>query len=896
MVPSVGGASKSAREAAAKNALRSEVPVFLRDAVITGILVFLLSAAAVVVIYQNEVTTKLKDALDRLKPQAAYLSSLIDLRAHAWLTTAEQTNSQPHAILTQRLQSVRQHYPDIGRLFTGRLQNGKVVVIIDTQDPAKGAAERHYVTKPLSPELPADSPELQAIQNRQTYISEKPSLKSDGNYLSIIVPLANANAGVRDFLYLDSSYDPLAGSLATARKTRDAALLFAAVFGAIAGTMVFSWRCQSHYKQALALTRLRESEELFRSTYEMSPVAMCLTDTEGQIIQANKAYCEFLGYSESEVLRMSASDHTHRDDWKREQPLLKDLHEHQAAKYQLERRYIRKDGSIVWGLVSVAIVRDSDANISHFMAQVVDITERKQGEDTLRLSEERLALAADAGRVGMWDCDMTTGRVVWNDVMHDIHQTDFKTFQPTLDYQRTLVHEDDRDAVIAEFQNCLNRGTPYEQEFRIKTPGGLRHVKASAVFFRNEAGKCVRAVGTNIDITAEKEESEELIRTREAALAADKAKSEFLAVMSHEIRTPLNGVLGFVSMLKNTPLDSEQLSYIDTMESSGQGLLMLVNDILDLSKIESREIHVEATTFEVRPFVRKIHQQLQAQAFAKNLHYDFFVEYSVPKSIHSDPVRLGQILTNILGNAVKFTESGRVELHVSAKPIGLYQKNWEWSFTVRDTGPGIPQEAIPNLFKLFYQVDSSATRRHGGTGLGLAISQRLAGLLDGNISVTSGSAGGSTFTLALTAPRGQPVSALAQVVPSRPMESAPKIQGKRILVVEDNPVNRKLCALQLKRLGCDADFAETGLEAVDKVRRGQFDAVLMDMQLPDLDGCGATREIRKEERSGERLSIIALTANAMPEDRKRCLDAGMDDFLSKPLQYETLAATLSKWV
>jgi len=356
-------------------------------------------------------------------------------------------------------------------------------------------------------------------------------------------------------------------------------------------------------------------------------------------------------------------------------------------------------------------------------------------------------------------------------------------------------------------------------------------------------------------------------------------------------------VLGFVSMLKNTPLDSEQISYIETMESSGQGLLTLVNDILDLSKIESREIHVESSTFELRPFVRKIHQQLEAQAYNKELHYDFVVDYSVPKSIHSDPIRLGQILTNLLGNAVKFTEYGRVELCVSARPMGLYQKNWEWSFTVRDTGPGIPPEALPKLFQLFYQVDSSATRRHGGTGLGLAISQRLAKLLGGEIRVESLPEKGSEFTLVLLAPRGQQVAALANLAPPKPIESSPqKVLGKRILVVEDNPVNRKLCALQLKRLGCEAEFAETGFQAVEKVRIGQFDAVLMDMQLPDLDGCGATREIRREEKTGERLSIIALTANAMPEDRKKCLDAGMDDFLSKPLQYETLATTLSKWV
>lgn len=890
--------SSSAQEAAARNALRTEVPVFIRDGLATGALIFILSAAAVVIVYQSAVTSKLKEALNHLRPQAEYLASLVDLRAHAWLTTSQQTNSQPHTALTQRLQNMRQYYPGMGKLFTGRFQGGKIYVILDTLDPARGRTEPHSVARPLGVDLPPDSPELKAIQERQTLLTDQPAFKGEGKFLGVIVPLPNPDLSVRDFLYLDSSYEAVAAGLNTAKNARDIFLLVAAIFAVIAGMTVFSWRCQSHFKQLLAVTRLREGEELFRTTYEMSPVAMCLTCTDERILRANKAFCDFLGYTETELGHLQPAAYTPAEDLQKDQPLLEDLQNNQISQYQSERRFIRKDGRIVWGLASVAIVRDSDANIAHYMTQVVEITKRKLAEETLSLSQERLALAADAGKVGMWDCDLTTGRTVWNDVMHVIFQTQAETFSPTLPAQEGFIHPDDRATASAEFQRCLQAGTPYEQEYRIVRPdGSIRHVKARAIIFKDESGKPIRAVGTGIDITAEKEESGELIRAKESALAADKAKSEFLAVMSHEIRTPLNGVLGFVSMLRNTPLDSEQLGYIETMESSGQGLLMLVNDILDLSKIESREIHVESSTFEVRPFIRKIHQQLEAQAYQKELHYDFIVDYSVPKSIHSDPIRLGQILTNLLGNAVKFTDYGRVELCVSARPIGLYQKNWEWLFTVRDTGPGIPEEALPNLFQLFYQVDSSVTRRHGGTGLGLAISQRLAKLLGGEIRVESNLAQGSEFTLALAAPRGLTSNALANLSPVKPLEGpSQKVLGKRILVVEDNPVNRKLCALQLKRLGCETEFAETGFQAVEKVRSGQFDAVLMDMQLPDLDGCGATREIRREEKTGERLSIIALTANAMPEDRKKCLDAGMDDFLSKPLQYETLASTLSKWV
>ena len=888
-----------ATETSARNALRSEVPSFVRDAVITGLVIFGLSTAIAVFIYKTAVSTKLSEALNQLRPQAEYLASLVDAKTHAWLATPQQTGSQPHIILTNRLQNMRSYYPTVGKLFTGRYQNGQVMVILDTFDAKAGRSDLHSVATPLGIDIPAESPEIKAIMAHIPYVTDKPAFQPNGQYLGVIVPLPGGNFGTYDFLYLDTSYESVAASLDAAWKACIITILVAGIFAFVAGATVFSWRCQSFFRQTVAVAKLRENEELFRSTYELSPVAMCLTSTDGAILQANKAFCDFLGYSEARLGRMKPTEYTHPEDLKKEQPLLKNLQQHQAGQYQVERRFLRQDARTVWGLVSVAIVRDSDGNISHYMTQVVDITERHKAEETLRLSQERLTLAANTGKVGMWDCDCVSGFIVWNEVMHDIYKTDSVKFAPTLEAQAKFIHPEDGAKAAEEFQKCLREGGLIEQEYRIVLHDGeIRHLKANAVVFRDDTGRPLRAVGTSLDITTEKEEAEEMIRAKEDALAADKAKSEFLAVMSHEIRTPLNGVLGFVSMLKNTPLDSEQMSFVETMESSGQGLLALVNDILDLSKIESREIHVENSTFELRPFIRKVHQQLQAQAHVKELEYDFFVEYSVPKSIHTDQIRLGQILINILSNAIKFTDHGKVDLHISAKPVGIYQKNWQWTFTVRDTGPGIPAEAIPSLFKLFYQVDSSATRRHGGTGLGLAISQRIARMLDGDITVESELGKGTEFTVTITVPRGQATNALGHLAPSpRPIvQSSPKTQGKRVLVVEDNPINRKLCALQLKRLGCEAAFAETGVEAVEKVRAGQFDAVLMDMQLPDLDGCDATREIRREEPLGERLSIIALTANAMPEDRKRCLDAGMDDFLSKPLQYETLAATLSKWV
>lgn len=883
-------------EVAAHHALRERIPRFLRDCLLTGLVIFGLLAGLILLVYEGLTKTKVEDALNQLQPQAEYLASLIDLRAHAWLVKSDQTDSQPYATLMERLQKMRQFYPGITQLYTGRYQDGDVSIVLETQTDRHPAKEKPYALRPLGFSLPEGSPEREAIEKRRILATPQSALRPDGDYLAVIVPLANPSSAVRDFLYVDMSRAALDESLATARHYRDLALVTAGILSILVAAVSCAARMRGFYLQALAMTGMRENAELFRSTYELSPVAMCLTKKDGQILRANAAFLQFTGYREEELQRLAPSALVDTEDLRTEGGQIQELETNKASKYQSERRYIRKDGSSAWGLVSVAIVRDSDANISHYLAQVVDISERRTAEEVLRSSEERLALAAEAGRVGTWDYDLVKKKIVWNNVMRDIHQA---TVEPaSMEAYSDSVHESDRFLLKSRLQDSISLGSPLMLGYRIVIAGTVRHLHIHGLVYRNDKGRVIRMVGTCIDVTQEREKSEELVRAKESALAADRAKSEFLAVMSHEIRTPLNGVLGFVSMLKNTPLDSEQLSYIETMESSGHGLLTLVNDILDLSKIESKEIHAESSTFELRPFIRRIHTQLQSQAFQKGLHYECAVEYSVPKSIYTDQMRLGQILTNILGNALKFTDHGEVALMVTAKPVGFFQRDWEWRFTIRDSGPGIAKEAIPNLFTLFYQVDSSATRRHGGTGLGLAISQRLARLLNGDILVDSQVGEGTEFTIVIKAPKGQVGSLPAAAVSSaKPIENASHgCQGKRILVVEDNPINRKLCALQLKRLGCETEFAETGLEAVEKVRRHSYDAVLMDMQLPDLDGCGATRRIRDEIAGTENLSIIALTANAMPEDRKKCLDAGMNDFLSKPLQYETLAATLSKWV
>ena len=895
---------KPSSEELVRSELRPEIPGLLRDAVLVGVVLFLLCGGSVVLVFLSAASNENFQQRTFLQQQAEYAASLVNTWEHAALKRANQSGSATHRALTEKLQQTRRFFPEVSELFTGRLEDGEVKVILDTYNPVQSAVKRSVVGKPLDPPLPAAAPEREAIRSRTVTVLERPQLSGGGAAaIGVIVPLGTGGSATSapEFLYLGSRDAIFYSNLPALRSALYLSLGAAAILSVLAAWATFHLRYRSRFRQELAVLRLRESEELFRTTYTLSPVAMFLTTTEGQLLRANQAFCEFIGFSEYELLRLRMEDFSDAADVAKEEPLLRALRHHQTTKYEIEKRYRRRDGSIAIGLTSVAVVRDSDGVSSHFMVQVVDITARKKSEETLRISQDRLAPAADAGGVGVWDCELPSGRMVWNDVMHQVYQTDPATFKPTLEQQLARVHPADRQAVDELFQRCARDGTIYQSEHRILVGDGRRrHVRTRAMITRDAQNRPVRAIGTTIDITNEKEEAKELLRAKEAAVAADKAKSEFLAVMSHEIRTPLNGVLGFASMLKLTPLNEEQKSYIETMEASGQRLLALVNDILDLSKIESGEVSLDYSLCDLRPFVQGIHRQLEARAWEKNLRYEIVFAEGLPEKIYTDPARLGQILTNLLGNAVKFTDRGSVELHVSATQPDPTRDRWEWRFAVRDTGPGIPPEAAAHLSKLFYQVDSSSTRKHDGSGMGLAISCRLASLLGGQIRVRSKLGEGSEFTLEFASepPASLPETGLsAPSVPSRVADATrDRMRGKRVLVVEDNPVNRKLCALQLRRLGCETDFAETGREAVEKAHGGRFDVVLMDMHLPDLDGCDATREIRRQETGGSRLNIIALTANAMAEDRKKCFEAGMDDFLSKPIQFETLAATLAKWL
>ncbi|WP_435009320.1 PAS domain-containing protein [Tundrisphaera lichenicola] len=587
--------------------------------------------------------------------------------------------------------------------------------------------------------------------------------------------------------------------------------------------------------------------------------------------------------------------------------------------YEVEYRVIWPDGSTHWLSGRGATYFDGQGRPVRMLGVNLDITELKDSEVQIRLLNESLehrvqertadlALANQAIReseaslreaqrlaeVGSWEWDAIEDRTTWSDELFRIAGLDPARDAPRLIDHDQLYTPESLRLLRSMVDRALETGEPYQLELEMTRPDGVhRWIIAQGEVVRDEGGRVVRIRGTAQDVTERREQREELRRARDEAMAATLAKGNFLANMSHEIRTPMNGVIGLADLLLDTDLNPIQRSYAASIHASGEALLAIINDILDLSKIEAGKMTLDLVPCDLRSIFEEIASLLRPRALQKGLALIAAVDPAIPARVMGDPTRIRQVLTNLGGNALKFTDSGRVEMR--AELLEIRPKDARIRISVRDTGIGISLEDQVGIFDSFTQVQGDPSRKLGGTGLGLSIVRQLAELMGGQVGVESLPNRGSTFWVEIRLDVGAP----AELLPHGPANilKVDRLEVPiRILLAEDQEINRLVASRMIERLGGSVDVVCNGREAIEAMEGSSYDLIILDIQMPVMGGLDAATEIRRRETTGgRRVPIIALTANAMQEDRRRCLESGMDDYLTKPIRPQALQETIRRW-
>jgi hypothetical protein len=608
-----------------------------------------------------------------------------------------------------------------------------------------------------------------------------------------------------------------------------------------------------------------------------------MTDVGGYIIYANDKFCEISGFAREELLgrnhRIVKSDR-HPKEFFAE--MWRTIVSGRVWRGEIQNR--AKDGRLYWVAATIVPFLDENGKPFQYAGIRTDITQLKRIRDELEDQLHFVRELIEAIPLPAYFKDVD-GRYIginraFESAFH-CRRDDLvgKTVFALLDPAGAEFHTDkDRD--------LFAKAAAQSYEWQMGAADGKRTLLYQKAPLTRQDGSVRGLIGIILDVTERRRAEEEALKAKEAAEAANRAKSEFLANMSHEIRTPMNGVIGMTELVLDTQLSDEQRDYLRVVKSSAESLLTVINDILDFSKIEAGRLSMDAAPFSLPELVGDILRSLALRAQQKGLRVVGQLAPAMPDWVVGDPVRLRQVLVNLIGNAIKFTERGSVV--VSAAPCAPIGRDGDIEFAVSDTGIGIPADKRAHIFEAFTQEDSSTTRRFGGTGLGLTISARLVEMMGGKIWVDSTTGQGSTFHFTAHLPAGN----VAQTAPLAPPAASLR-PALDILLVEDHPVNQKLALNLLDKWGHRTLLAGNGQEALDILCQRRFDIVLMDMQMPVMDGIEATRRFRAREQ-GRRTPIVAMTANAMAADRDACLAAGMDDYLAKPIKFADLQAMLER--
>jgi PAS domain S-box-containing protein len=638
--------------------------------------------------------------------------------------------------------------------------------------------------------------------------------------------------------------------------------------------------------------------------------AVLITDEAMRITWANDAFTRLSGYTLDEVMGRVPSDFLRGEESDPEviAHLMRAVDFGESVRGTLQDR--RKDGTLHWIDLSIEPLRTSD-QVTGFICVYSDVSDLVSVQRALSREREVLANttaqlkeALAVARLGSWSLDLASNTIEWSPETYQLFGRDPALGPPPRDEVVQLYAPEDtvrlKEAAIAAYTD----GRAYS--LVVRTAGhnpDVRWIRAEGRARYAADGRITGLIGTAVDVT-ESVEREEALRLAQAhAEAANRSKSEFLANMSHEIRTPLTAILGYTDLLRDevraSGANSEQLASLDTIRRAGEHLLSVINDILDISKIEAGRMAVEAVPTELPAVLLDVESLMRARAEQKGVSLECRLTAPIPVQVNTDPTRLRQVLMNLVGNAVKFTDRGRVLLEAGveeseAGPLLV--------LSVDDTGPGMSEEQVAQLFQAFMQVDSSMTRRHGGTGLGLTISRRLAQLMGGDVELAQTAVGrGSRFEVRLPLRPVDDSQRITQITARRLTPTmapvAVTLRG-HILLAEDGEDNQRLIAILLRAAGAEVTIVRNGreaLEALDWARAAgaPFDVLLTDMQMPEMDGYTLARTLRD---AGNTIPVIALTAHAMAEDRQRCLDAGCDDYASKPIDRTALLTTLARWL
>jgi two-component system, sensor histidine kinase and response regulator len=619
----------------------------------------------------------------------------------------------------------------------------------------------------------------------------------------------------------------------------------------------------------------------------------------------SSSYCLLLGYDPSELAldTMEQVDQLiHPDDIAPSRELSAQ-HIASGTPYTHEIRVRHKDGTYRWFLVRAMTEQDADGRSIRVSGSVQDIHKQKLAESALADARQRFERAIRGTQDGLWEWDLGRRSLWVSPRFESILGYPEDAISRVLKSPDELVHPEDRDACSRAQRAHFELTEPYDIEVRMRAASGeYRWVRMRGQSERDAFGRPLRLAGSMQDVTEARRARDALIQASEAAQAANRSKSAFLANVSHEIRTPMNGILGMTSLLLDTRLDASQKEFAETIHASASSLLAVINDILDFSKIEAGKLDIDVSAMSPAESVEEVRAILAFQAAAKSLKLESSVDPSVPRQVLGDRQRIRQCLINLVSNAIKFTHTGTVSVRVF--PVASENGAALVRYEVRDTGIGIAPDTLATLFQPFTQADSSTTRHFGGTGLGLSIVRRLVELMGGEVGVESEHGRGSMFWFVL--PFQVLESEAAMAAAARAASGATELRADavpaaaafagrysgRVLLVEDNAINQKVARSFLERLGCRVTLASNGLEAVHAFAQARFDLVLLDLQMPLMDGYAATSCLRKLEQGPRRTPIIALTASAMTGQLDRCLEAGMDDLLTKPLDVRRLQAVL----